>query len=191
MKKLLLIVFIAFYSCKTQDYLPAEKCTYKEQLFVINKGVNYFETKLLKKYPDLTKEAAYFEFIIDWSNKKLNTDFFSDKSLDSIHKQIRNLKIWDESTRSGENMEREAKLFNVDSMNPMRTKLNKETSNCLAKTSNAEGIIYFLKFNSEYRLSPRLAQKKLFHTSEYDLKDDENRIAIVLGVYYQTAYNIN
>ncbi len=192
MKKLLLLILIGFYSCKSQDYLSTEKCIYKKNQFIINKGVNYFETKLAERYPNLTKEAAYFKFISDWSSKKLNTDFFSDKSLDSIHKQIRNIEIWEESIRSSENMEREAKLYNVSTMNPKRIKLDKETSICLAKASNTDGIIHFLiLINSDHILIPRLAQKKLFHSSESDLKNDENRIAIALGVYYQTAFNIN
>jgi len=153
--------------------------------------VAFFESKLKKKYTEMTKEAAYFEFLTDWSYRNLNTNFFSDDSSDSIHKQIRNLEIWNESLRSEENMEREPKLFNVESMNPIRLKLDKDISRCLVRQTKAEGIVYFLMDNSKYRISPRLAQKRLFRTNEHDLKENVNRMIIALGVYYQTSFNIN
>lgn len=142
---------------------------------------------LHKEYPKLSTEKGYFEFISDWSNKKLNKDFFND----SLDLKVRSLDLWTESIRSDKNMELEKKLFNVDSMNPVRVKLNIEFSSCLSKTIDwRKGISNFLRVNSKYRISPRHARKYLYKTSEYDLKKFENRLAIVLGVYYQTMFNI-
>ncbi|RIV71945.1 hypothetical protein D2U88_05670 [Flagellimonas aequoris] len=77
-------------------------------------------------------------------------------------------------------------------MNPIRVKLNPDFSVCLAnKIDWMLGTSSFLRVNSKYRLSPKLAKKQLYKTSEYDLKIFENRLAIVLGVYYQTMFNIN
>lgn len=93
--------------------------------------------------------------------------------------------------RSSENTEREAKLFNVDSMNPKRIKLTKEFSNCLLLATEVNGLRNFLLINSKYKLSPRLAQKYLYHSSEIDLNKFENKMIFVLGTYYQTAFNVH
>ncbi|MDT0540692.1 hypothetical protein [Croceitalea sp. P059] len=143
--------------------------------------------KLEEQYKNLSKEAAYFQFLSDWASKKLPLDFFQD----SLELKIRNLNLWEVSERTDRNMELEKTLFDVDSMNLIRVKLNSEFSTCLSKnTRDWDGIRRFLLANSKYRLSPRLALKNLSYTNETDLKEFENRLAIVLGVYYQTMFNI-
>lgn len=88
-------------------------------------------------------------------------------------------------------MDLEKKLFNVDSMNPIRVKLENNFSICLAKKIDWRiGTSTFLRMNSKYRISPQIAKKRLYRTSEHDLKKFENRLTIVLGVYYQTMFNI-
>jgi len=192
MKKLLLISLICFYSCKTQVYLPVKKCIEKDNLSTIHKGVLLFESKLKDKYPNSTIEWAYFEFLQDLSTKNLSNQFFDDSISDSISKQIRNLKIWDISERTNENMEREAKLFNVEKMNPNNIKLEKNISYCLFDQTDSDGIKNFLLMNSKYRLSPKRIRNIFYSgTSESDLKKDTNRMIIALGVYYQTKFNIN
>ncbi len=146
-----------------------------------------FELKIQKQYPEISKEAAYFEFVTEWANKKLPLDFFQD----SLELKIRSLNLWEESERSDKDTELEKKLFNVDYLNPVRVKLNYTFSNCLSKTTTDwDGIRSFLLANSKYRLSPNLALKNFYRSNENDLKEFENRLAIVLGVYYQTMFNI-
>ena len=192
MKKLIFISFLVISACKSgRDSTSFDKssreCIEKEQREILEKAVELFETRIKEKYREISPEAAYFEFISDWSNKKLPMDFFQD----SLELKIRNLKIWTESTRSEKDMELEKTLFNVDSMNPIRVKLNSVFSNCLAnKIDWRIGTSTFLRMNSKYRISPRIAKKRLYRTSEYDLKEFENRLTIVLGVYYQTMFNI-
>lgn len=186
-----LVFFMGLLSCKTQKAVALAKCIDQKQIVVIENGISYFEAKLVEIYPELRIEAAYFEFIDDWSEKKISSDFFDDSSSSAIHQQIRALDIWEESLRSSENTEREAKLFNVDSMNPKRIKLTKEFSNCLLLATEVNGLRNFLLINSKYKLSPRLAQKYLYHSSEIDLNKFENKMIFVLGTYYQTAFNVH
>ncbi|GAA0746241.1 hypothetical protein [Gaetbulibacter jejuensis] len=186
MKKLVIILFLGLLSCKTEKNISSKKCYESEQRDVLENSVRLFELKLKKQYPELSNEAAYFEFISDWSDKKLSVDFFKD----SLELKIRNLNLWTESNRSGKDMELEKRLFNVDSMNPIRIKLNEQFSKCIAFSTKVEGIRNFLIVNTKYRYSPKLAKKSLLHTSEYDLKEFDNRLVIVLGVYYQTMFNI-
>lgn len=153
----------------------------------MEKAVELFESRINEKYPEISTEAAYFEFVSDWSNKEIQTDFFQD----SLELKVRNLNLWTESTRSEKDMDLEKQLFNVDSMNPIRIKLNSDFSTCLAnKIDWRIGTGTFLRMNSKYRISPRIAKNKLYRTSENDLKKIENRLTIVLGVYYQTMFNI-
>lgn len=153
----------------------------------MEKAIELFEFRIQKKYPKSSTEAAYFEFISDWSNKKLSIDFFQD----SLELKIRSLNLWTESNRSEKDTDLEKKLFKVDSMNPMRVKLNTDFSICLSNNIDWRvGTSSFLRANSKYRISPRHARKYLYNTSEHDLKKFENRLAIVLGVYYQTMFNI-
>jgi hypothetical protein len=192
MKKLIFIIFLGFFACKSgfdssSSVLSSKECIAKKEKEILEKAVEIFESKLQKQYPDISNEAAYFEFISDLANKKLNIDFFQD----SLDLEIRNLNLWTESKRSEEETDLEKKIFNVNSMNPIRVKLNSDFSTCLAnKIDWRIGTSSFLRMNSKYRLSPRLARKQLFRTSEYDLKKIENRLTIVLGVYYQTMFNI-
>ncbi|NJB35798.1 hypothetical protein [Croceivirga sp. JEA036] len=192
MKKLLFISFLIISGCKsgidsTSFDKSSKECIEKEQREILEKAVELFETRIKEKYPEISVEAAYFEFISDWSNKKLPVDFFQD----SLELKIRNLNVWTESTRSEKDMELEKQLFNVASMNPIRVKLNQEFSNCLSEKIDWRiGTRSFLLFNSKYRISPKIAKKRLNWTSEYDLKEFENRLTIVLGVYYQTMFNI-
>ena len=192
MKKLTFILFLGFFACKSgldssSPVLSSKECISKKQKEILEKAVELFESKLQKKYSDISIEAAYFEFISDLANKELNIEFFQD----SLDLEIRNMNFWTESKRSEEETELEKKIFNINSMNPIRVKLNSDFSTCLAnKIDWRIGTNSFLRMNSKYRLSPRLAQKHLFKTSEYDLKKFENRLTIVLGVYYQTMFNI-
>ncbi|WP_041383271.1 hypothetical protein [Polaribacter sp. MED152] len=192
MKKLAFILFLGIFSCKSgfdssSTVLSSKDCVVKEQKEILEKAVKLFEYKLQKQYSDISIEAAYFEFISDLANKELTIDFFQD----SLELKIRNLNLWTESKRSEEETDLEMKIFNVNSMNPIRVKLNSDFSTCLAnKIDWRIGTSSFLRMNSKYRLSPRLAKKQLFKTSEYDLKKFENRLTIVLGVYYQTMFNI-
>jgi len=192
MKKLIFIIFLGFFACKSgfdssSSVLSSKECITKKQKEILEKSVELFESKLHKQYPNISNEAAYFEFISDLANKKLSIDFFQD----SLDLEIRNFNLWTESKRSEEETDLEKKIFNVNSMNPIRVKLNSDFSTCLAnKIDWRIGTSSFLRMNSKYRLSPRLARKQLFRTSEYDLKKIENRLAIVLGVYYQTMFNI-
>ncbi|WP_181899517.1 hypothetical protein [Flagellimonas nanhaiensis] len=195
MKKLTFILIIGICSCKSglnsssrmeSDSSP-KKCIEIAERKVLEKAVELFETKIEKQYPKVSLESAYFEFIDDWSNKKLSKNFFKD----SLELKVRNLNLWTESTRSDKNMEFEKQLFNVDSMNPIRVKLNSDFSTCLAnKIDWGIGTSTFLRMNSKYRISPRIAKKKLYRTSQNDMKKFENRLTIVLGVYYQTMFNI-
>ncbi|WP_045802589.1 hypothetical protein [Flagellimonas lutaonensis] len=192
LKKLIFILFLGICACKSgfntsSSGSSLKECVGKEQTEILEKAVKLFESKLQKRYPDISNEEAYFEFISDWANKELPVDFFQD----SLELKIRNLNLWTESKRSEEETELEKKIFNVNSMNPIRVKLNSDFSTCLAnKIDWRIGTSSFLRMNSKYRLSPRLAKKQLFKTSEYDLKKFENRLTIILGVYYQTMFNI-
>ncbi|WP_221405721.1 hypothetical protein, partial [Roseivirga echinicomitans] len=186
LKKLIFILFFGLCACKSGFDSSAKQCVEKKESETLKQAVDLFEWKIQKKYPNVSKEAAYFDFISDWSNKKLPMDFFQD----SLELKIRKMDLWTESNRSERNMDLEKKLFNVDSMNPVRVKLGKEFSTCLGKSTDLDGIRSFLHANSKYRLSPRLAQNPLYRTSEHDMKKFENRLAIVLGVYYQTMFNI-
>ena len=186
MKKLIFILFFGLFACKSGFDFSAKQCVEKKESKTLKQAVDLFEWKIQKQYPNVSKEASYFDFISDWSNKKLPMDFFQD----SLELKIRKMDLWTESNRSERDMSLEKKLFNVDSMNPVRVKLSKEFSICLSKSTDLDGIRSFLKANSKYRLSPRLAQSRLNRTNEYDIKKFENRLAIVLGVYYQTMFNI-
>ncbi|WP_299537395.1 hypothetical protein [Ulvibacterium sp.] len=195
MKKLIFILLFGLCSCKSglnssskgESTSSSKKCVGIQERELLEKAVKTFETKIQNQYPERSTELAYFEFISDWSNKKLQMDFFKD----SLELKIRSLDLWTESTRSVENMEREKQLFNVDSMNPIRVKLNPDFSTCLAnKIDWRIGTSTFLRLNSKYRMSPRHARKRLFRTSQNDLKKFENKLTIVLGVYYQTMFNI-
>lgn len=194
MKKSIFILLFGLCACKSgldsspkMELESLKNCIESEQREILEMVVESFEMKIQKQYPKISKEKGYFEFITDWSNKKLNKDFFND----SLDLKVRSLNLWTESIRSDKDMELEKKLFNVDSMNPVRSKLNVEFSNCLSKTMDwRNGISNFLRVNSKYRISPRHARKYLYGTSEYDLKNFESRLAIVLGVYYQTMFNI-
>jgi hypothetical protein len=192
MKKLAFILFLGIFSCKSgfdssSSALSSKECVAKEQKEILEKAVELFESKLQKQYPSISNEAAYFEFISDWENKELPTDFFQD----SLELEIRNLNLWTKSKRTEEETDLEKKIFNVDSMTPIRVKLNSDFSTCLAnKIDWRIGTSTFLRMNSEYRISPRIAKKRLYQTSENDLKKFENRLTIVLGVYYQTMFNI-
>ncbi|GLU44833.1 hypothetical protein Musp01_24570 [Muricauda sp. NBRC 101325] len=153
----------------------------------LEKTVELFESKIENQYPEISREAAYFKFISDWANNELPMNFFKD----SLELKIRSLNIWAESNRSEKELNMEKKLYNVDTMNPIRVKLNPDFSVCLAnKVDWMLGTSSFLRANSKYRISPKLAKKQLYKTSEYDLKIFENRLTIVLGVYYQTMFNI-
>ncbi|WP_318312831.1 hypothetical protein [Flagellimonas crocea] len=193
MKKLILILFFGLCACKTgfdssSTNTTSKECVEKEQMKTLEKAVELFEFKIEDQYPEISKEAAYFEFISDWANNELPMSFFKD----SLELKIRNLNILSGSNRSEKDLDLEKKLYNVDSMNPIRVKLNPDFSVCLAnKIDWMLGTSSFLRVNSKYRLSPKLAKKQLYRTSEYDLKIFENRLAIVLGVYYQTMFNIN
>lgn len=188
----MLILFFGFCACKSgkdsSSYsVPSKKCVEKGEKKILEKAIELFESRIQEKYPEISTEAAYFEFISDWSNKKLPIDFFQD----SLELKIRDLNLWTESTRSEKDMDLEKKLFNVDSMNPIRVKLENNFSICLAKKIDWRiGTSTFLKMNSKYRISPQIAKKRLYRTSEHDLKKFENRLTIVLGVYYQTMFNI-
>nr|WP_299384135.1 hypothetical protein [Allomuricauda sp.] len=195
MKKIIFIILFGLCSCKSglnsssraETTSPSQKCVGIQERELLKKAVEAFETKIQNRYPELSVELAYFEFVSDWSNERLQVDFFKD----SLELKIRSMDLWTESTRSDENMEREKHLFNVDSMNPVRVKLNSDFSTCLAnKIDWRIGTSTFLRMNSKYRISPRHARKKLFRTSQNDLKKFENRLTIVLGVYYQTMFNI-
>lgn len=188
MNKPLLILFLVVFSCKTTISTSIRNCIDKEHLSIINKGIEVFEAKLYKSYPNLTIEKAYFKFLEDYRNKKLNPEFFKIENINSI----KELEIWDVSIRTEKHMKLEAKLFNVDSMNPNRTTLNKNFSQCLANLTESEGIQNFLLSNSIFRMSPKRTKKMIYaKTNESDLKKYENRLAIALAVYYQTALNLN
>ncbi|RZS93930.1 hypothetical protein [Aquimarina brevivitae] len=186
-KKLFLIFFLGFFACKSGYDSSSKNCTTKAQKEILVQAVQLFESKLQKRYTDISIEAAYFEFISDLVDKELSIGFFQD----SLALKIRNLNLWTESTRSEKEEKLEKKIFNVDAMNPIRVKLSANFSTCLANSIDWKlGTSSFLRMNSKYRLSPRLAQKYLYRASEYDLRKFENRLAIVLGVYYQTMFNI-
>ncbi|WP_285654783.1 hypothetical protein [Allomuricauda sp. NBRC 101325] len=192
MKKLILILFFGLSACKTgfdytSTYSTSKECVEKEQMKTLEKTVELFESKIENQYPEISREAAYFKFISDWANNELPMNFFKD----SLELKIRSLNIWAESNRSEKELNMEKKLYNVDTMNPIRVKLNPDFSVCLAnKVDWMLGTSSFLRANSKYRISPKLAKKQLYKTSEYDLKIFENRLTIVLGVYYQTMFNI-
>ncbi|WP_318310448.1 hypothetical protein [Flagellimonas crocea] len=188
LKKLIIILFLVVCSCKTGFDSSSKKCIEKEERQILIEAVDLFEFKIQKQYPEISKEAAYFEFLTNWADNKLPMEFFQD----TLSLKVRNMDIWEESKRSEKNMDRERKIFNVDSMNPVRVKLNSEFSTCLSKTTKDwDGIRRFLLANSKYRLSPRFALNDYFYRSnENDLKDFENRLSIVLGAYYQTMFNI-
>lgn len=192
MKKLIFILFLGLCACKSgvdssSHSVSSKQCIEKGERKILEKAIELFEFRIQKKYPEISTEAAYFEFISDWSNKKIPTDFFQD----SLEIKVRNLNLWTESTRSEKDMGLEKTIFNVDSMNPIRVKLNSDFSICLAnKIDWRIGTSTFLRMNSKYRISPRIAKKRLYMTSENDLKNFENRLTIVLGVYYQTMFNI-
>ncbi|MFX0558691.1 hypothetical protein ACOCEA_17975, partial [Maribacter sp. CXY002] len=192
LKKIIFILFLVITACKsgfdsTSIDKSSRECIEKEKREILENAVGLFEARIKTKYPEISAEAAYFEFVSDWSNKKIPIDFFQD----SLELKIRNLNLWTESTRSEKDMELEKTLFNVDSMNKLHVKLNIDFSNCLAnKIDWRIGTSTFLRINSKYRISPRIAKKTLYRTSLYDLKEFENRLTIVLGVYYQTMFNI-
>ncbi|MEM9075630.1 MAG: hypothetical protein AAGC43_01270 [Bacteroidota bacterium] len=187
MKKFAIILFLGLCACKSGFNSTSKNCIEKDQREVLENAVELFEIKIQKQYPKLSKEAAYFEFISEWANKKLPIIFFQD----SLESTVRNLNIWSESIRLDKDMDLEKKIFNIDSMNLKRVKLNYEFSSCLSKaTTDWDGIRNFIVANSKYRLSPKLALKNLYRTNENDLKQFENRLAIILGVYYQTMFNI-
>lgn len=192
MKKLILILFLVLFSCKSGSNSPitsSDTCITKEQKEIFKTAVRLFEYKLQEQYSDISTEFAYFEFVSDLADREIPIDFFKD----SLEIEIRNMNLWAESKRTEEETTFEKQIFNVDSMNPIRVKLNPDFSTCLAsKIDWRIGTSFFLKMNSQYRLSPALAKKQIFNTStsERDMKQFESRLAIVLGFYYQTMFNI-
>jgi len=191
MRFFVFILLLSFYSCKTHVNTLPKKCIDEQYFSSINKGVELFENKLSDKYPYLSIEEAYFKFIQDLSDKKLSAEFFHDESMDSISIAIKGLNLWDISERTKENMDREARLYKVQEMNPNTVKLGKDISYCLASQTDSDGIKNFLYMNSDYRLSPNRIRKTIYSgTSNIQLKNPLNRMVIALGVYYQTAFNI-
>ncbi|RIV71944.1 hypothetical protein D2U88_05665 [Flagellimonas aequoris] len=69
----------------------------------LEKAVELFEFKIEDQYSEISKEAAYFEFISDWANNELPMNFFKD----SLELKIRNLNIWVESNRSEKDLDLE------------------------------------------------------------------------------------
>ena len=188
MKKLSLLLLLGILACKSEFNASSRRCFEKNQKQLLVKAVELFDARVQQRYADLSLEAAYFRFLFDWSSKKIPQDFFRD----SLQLKIRNLDLWTVTDRSEKNMDLEKQLFNVDSMNPKSVKLNPEIATCLARAIDwRKGISSFLLLNSKYRISPKIVQKRLYHSSENDLKQFENRLAIVLAVYYQTTFNLN
>jgi hypothetical protein len=58
-------------------------------------------------------------------------------------------------------MELGKSLFNVNSMNPTRVRLNEKVSEFIAMSTNVKGIRNFSLPNPKHRLDPKLAINKL------------------------------
>ncbi|MEL7271459.1 MAG: hypothetical protein AAGL34_17940 [Bacteroidota bacterium] len=94
MKKLIFILFLVLFACKSgkdssKYSVPSKKCIERGERKILEKAVGLFESKIQEKYPEISTEAAYFQFISDWSNKKLPVDFFQD----SLELKIRDLNL--------------------------------------------------------------------------------------------------
>ncbi|WP_053978558.1 hypothetical protein [Mangrovimonas xylaniphaga] len=190
-KKLLLLIFLALCSLKNHSYSQTTNCFSEEQIKIIKTGIDHFESKLQDRYPDMNIEMAYFKYVDDLSTKKITSNFFLDSISRTINDQIRKLKVWNTSIRSDENMNREAKLLHVEEMNEYNVKLDKNISDCLTKQTDCEGIENLLVANSKLRLSPNTIRDFIYAgASESDFKEEINKMALVLCVYYQIAFNI-
>ena len=198
MKKLILIFALALCGCKaSRDITPQTEivnskapCLIDEDQRILENAVKLFESKLQNLYPDLSIRHSYYRFIHDWSESKFAPEFYQD----SLAMKVRQMNLWAESTRQEEYMELEKQLFKVDSMNPVRVKLRTEFSKCLARKmywrSNSSS---FLLSNAKYRISPRLARRSIFRwgwAEQEESKKLEPRLTIVLGIYYQTMFNL-
>lgn len=198
MKKLILIFALALCGCKaSRDITPQTEivnskapCITEEDQKVLESAVKLFESKLQTQYPDLSISRAYSRFIHDWSESKFAPEFYQD----SLAMKVRKMNLWTESPRQEKYMELEKQIFKVDSMNPVSIKLSTGFSKCLARkmdwrTSSSS----FLLANAKYRLSPRLVSRSIFRWGWAELEESkklEPRLTIVLGIYYQTMFNL-
>lgn len=194
LKLYFLLIGLFLCSCKTKENLPVtvKQCLDNDSMIILNNGVKLFESKLVEKYSETSIEVAYLKYLNDLADKKINIDFFIDNETESGIKQVQRLNIWNKSNRSSENMIRESKIYNVQSMNPISIKLDAELQGCLIGKTESIAIKSLLIGNRKYRVSPRMHRKSLYGTlSIYDFETKLNRAIFVLILYYQIAFNVN
>ncbi|WP_298507166.1 hypothetical protein [uncultured Maribacter sp.] len=165
----------------------------KEDISILEKGLADFESRLGNKYKGMDKEESYIQFLSEFINNDISPDFFLNPELESTRGKIKELRIWTMTEESDESMEAEIRL---DGSEPEKSlgilTLTNEFQNCLIDKISNDGIKNFLAVRTKVpNISSGLSAKYILDgIDEKDLKDETNRLVIVLGIYYEFSLNL-
>ncbi len=182
-------------NCNSQDkkLKGLENCLEKEEIQILNDGLVGFESELAKLYPKLEKEESYIEFISDFTYDNIPLTFFLNPELESTRNKIRKLGIWTLSDHSDDGMGVEIRL---DGAKPDKSigflTLTNEFQNCIIDKISSNGIKNFIKIRGKVpNISPRISAVQIYDGYEKEEFENElNRLAIVLGVFYEFSLNL-
>ncbi len=196
MKKLVLALILMSFSCCSSQKTKLNGlkiCLKKEDISILEKGLADFESRLGNKYKGMDKEESYIQFLSEFINNDISPDFFLNPELESTRGKIKELRIWTMTEESDESMEAEIRL---DGSEPEKSlgilTLTNEFQNCLIDKISNDGIKNFLAVRTKVpNISSGLSAKYILDgIDEKDLKDETNRLVIVLGIYYEFSLNL-
>ena len=202
MRKIFIVVSLVLLliSCKDDksETIILDNKLDSTELKIVEKSVNYFNYFIESRYPRLSKEDAYKQFVQDFAKDNFKGNVYYTKEIQQLNKELKNqtnlyIKIKDVN-KNPESPFVDEEDYVFDSYYPNFYLLNTKSSffKSIESKSGNRLLRYLelLKKNKDY-YSTDFVDYFLLNINQEDYKNSSTKLIIIFNFFYNTSINVN